>query len=539
MRRALALVLFPLATAAAVAQSNTIPGSGSRLADLSGLASYGRVGTYPTGSSGLAAGVTVCNPGTVPINWFAVMNPDHPCYAFLMCRDSNGRFSQISDWSYVKHAFASINGDCGGCIQPPQGSAQLGIHCNDTYDGFLNADRFDLGPPSEIDPWLLVWNPVGSYFDRGDPSVGPPADHDGQMSLTFQMTAAMDGVKHRIEVDDVDFAVPGATFVLAGRVMTRGETESTREDNQLSLRYTVTWSGTHWNFTNPSPQLPGTVLNQWTGAVLRSNTNGTADGRVWIGAKVTPLADGRWHYEYALHNRDNSRGIAGVHIPKCPSARIFNAGFRDIDRSTLDDWAVSSSGSEVAALASAGNPLEWNTVYNVWFDSDAAPAGGTVTLDEARIGAGALQFQVLDVPAPMRLGNEYLGAGCGSPAPGLFASGSPALANIPNATFGLGVTAHANTGVFLFAATAAVAQPIGGGCTQYVDSASTSSLGFGLTNASGTLARVAPVPNLAALEGVDLIFQGAELFTGGPAFGQFNLTNGLRVRIGNSRTGCP
>src|SRR5262249_34988059 len=275
-------------------------------------------------------------------------------------------------------------------------------------------------------------------------------------------------------------------------------------------------NGSSWAFGQPAGTvLSGTPLNQWTGAVLRSNTNGTTDGRVFIAAKVTPTGNGTWHYEYALHNRDNGRGIAGFHLPKCPTAQISGAGFRDIDKTTFDDWPINVASNEIAVLAAAGNALEWNTIYNVWFDSDAAPGGGAVTLDEARVGPGPLQFSVLDVPSPLRLANETLGAGCGAPAPGLPATGNPALPTIPNASYGLRIDAHPSTVLLLFAATAAIVQPLGGGCFQYVDGATAITLGTLATDPSGQLAFALAVPNDPGLEGVDLTFQAAETFAGG------------------------
>jgi hypothetical protein len=537
MRIPFLLALPALLGGALLAQSNTVPGLASRLSDLTAPQSFGRIGTYPTGRSGFATGVTVCNAGSVVINWLAPMNADHPTYGFMMCRESGGRFVQISDWSYVKHGFASINSNCGGCILPPGGGSQLGINCGDTYGAGLNADRYWLGPPSEIDPWLLTWNPVGSHFDRGEPDVGPPQNTDGIRSLTTTQTNAMDGVKHRLEVDDADMNVPGATFVLAGRVMTRGEAEATREDNMLSRRMNSTWGGVQWMFSNIGPMVPGSPLVQWTGSVLRSGKNGNDDGRVYVATRVTGLGNGRWRYEYALHNRDNSRGIAGFHVPKCSSARIFAAGFRDIDKNSFNDWTVQVSGSEVAFLAGAGNAMEWNTIYNCWFESDAAPAGGTTTLDQARPGPGALQFAVLDVQAPLHVGNRYLGDGCGSAAPTLHATGNPALPTIPNPTFGLRTVASPGALVLLAWSPQAASQPLGG-CTVYVDQATVQSV-LGVAGPGGTVDFTAAIPASASLEGNDVAFQAAELRIGGALSGQADLSNGLQVRVGNLRSGCP
>ncbi|HLQ36603.1 MAG TPA: hypothetical protein VK348_02290 [Planctomycetota bacterium] len=538
MRRLAAIVAI-LVAASAAAQSNTIPGLGSRLSTLSVPTVFGRTGTFPNGRSGLAAGVSVCNTGTVPINWFATMNPDHPFYAFILCRQSTGRFLQISDWSFLKHGFASVNSDCNGCIQPPFGGNQLGINCGDTYGSGLNADRFNLGPPSEIDPWLLTWNPVGSYFDRGEPPVTGAAATDGVRSLTTAMTNAMDGVHHRIEVDDAQLNVAGAQFVLGGRVMTKGEIETTREDNMLAQQITAAWNGSSWSFGAVGAPMVGTVLHGWSGATLRSGTNGTDDGRVWVGAVATPLDDGFWHYEYALHNRDNSRGIAAFRLPKCPTSRVRNVGFHDVDQDPLSDWTSSISSTEIAWLATAANALEWNEVFSFWFDSDAAPIGAVVTLDQARPGAGALTFAVTDVPAPVRLANENLGGGCGAPTPSMYAFGVPPIGSIPNASFGVRTTSDPNTGLFLFFSLLANNLSLGNGCTQVIDFSTGATWGFGVTDAVGRFDVAMPVPNDPALEGLDVIWQAGIIQPGGPVLGNFAVSNGLRVRIGNSRSSCP
>ena len=68
--------------------------------------------------------------------------------------------------------------------------------------------------------------------------------------------------------------------------------------------------------------------------------------------------------------------------------------------STTNDWTVARVGNEVVWSVPAGNALEWNTIYNFGFDCDIAPSVGVVTLDEARIGAGALSVQVASVMVP-------------------------------------------------------------------------------------------------------------------------------------------
>ena len=538
MRHASIAVLVLASTAPSIAQGNTIPGLGSRLTDMPGPVSFGRLGTHPTGRSGFAFGITICNNGTVPIDWRAPMDPAHPMYAFLFCRESNGRFVQISDRSWLKHAYASANGNCGGCIIPPAGSAQVGVNCNDAYGAGSSADRYWLGAPTEIDPWLQTWNPIGSQFDRGEPPVAGPAAFDGVRSLTRAMADGMDPVKHRVQVYDDDLATAG-TFVVATRILTTGEGDGTREDNMASRRVVPNWNGTQWTFAGHTSLLAGSPLLQWSGATVRSATNGSDDGRVYLAGKVTQLANGQWHYEYAVHNRDHGRGIAAVRIPKCRGARITAAGSRDIDRSSFNDWALQVQAEEVVFLAGVDNAIEWNTIHNFWFDSDAAPWDATTTLVAARPGPGAPEFGVTNVLAPLQLRNLVLGDGCGSPAPGLFAFGVPSIARIPNPSFGVLVQGAPGTGTLFFAALASGSTALPGGCMQWLDSGSLTTTGFATTAANGFALHPQPIPANASLEGLSVGWQAAQIVANGPLLGQFTLSNGLLVRIGNATPGCP
>lgn len=534
-------VLFTasLATALASAQGNTIPGLGVRLAELDDLNANGRTGTYPNGRNGFSCLVSVCNNGSVPVNWFAAMDPQHPFYAFLLCREVDGRFVQISDRSFVKHGYASINDNlCGTCQPPPLGMAQLGVNCSDTYWAGLNANPLDLGPPAEIDPWLWQWNPIGSHFDRGEPSVAGPAATDGIKSLSFAMASAMGLVRHRIEVDDADLGVAGARFFLAGSVWVRGETEGTRQDNMLSREVLPTWATIRWRFANVTAPVPGSVLQHWTGAQVQSAANGTDDGRVYVGARVTQLPSGLWRYEYALHNRDNSRGIAAIRLPRCANARIVAAGARDIDANPLNDWTVATTPTEVAFLAGAENALEWNCVYNVWFDSDAAPEASVLLLDQARPGAGALQFPVGMLPAPRHVPNETYGPACGNPAPTVTAFGQPAIARLGNTSFSVRVTAEPMAPLVLFVAEQQDAVALGNGCMQLLEMATLLTWTVSTADAAGRFDVAQPVPSSPALEGMDACWQAIAGQNAGPLYGAFAVSSGLRVRVGDLTTGC-
>jgi 5-hydroxyisourate hydrolase len=158
--------------------------------------------------------------------------------------------------------------------------------------------------------------------------------------------------------------------------------------------------------------------------------------------RVTGPFEGFHRYEYALHNRDNRRGVGALRIPVCPGARVRALGSRDGDGDPAGDWSATVGASEIV-FATASDPLRWNSLDNFWFECDAAPAPALLGLDAFDPGPGASALG-LELSAPLRLANAFLGAGCalGTP-PTLFAEGDPARAEIGYATFALVSTGNA------------------------------------------------------------------------------------------------
>jgi hypothetical protein len=413
-RVALLTVAAALASALA-AQSNTVPGLNGRLTVVDDLTYYGRRGpAHPGGEIGMAMLNEMCNPGSVQIPWQAAMQPNHPKFGFLIMRESGGRFVQISDRSYCKHAFTSTNysGPCGSCIDPGTGSV-MGLNCADTYGSGNNADRNWLGPADELDPWLGTWNPIGSYFDRGDPPVSGPQANDGVRSLNI---SGFDSVKNRVTVKEADMLVAGARYFYGIHLMHQGEAAANRGDNLASRGFDPAWNGSTWSFSNNSVgQVYGSILQHWTGASVNGARNGNDDGTFFVAVKTTNLGGGLWRYEYAVHNADNNRGGASLRIPIGASVTASNFSFRDIDANPLNDWTATRVGNEIVFAATATNPLNWNTVYNFGFDCTIAPAVGQVQIDEARIGPGALSVAVdSQIPSGVPGATTALvGTGCG------------------------------------------------------------------------------------------------------------------------------
>jgi hypothetical protein len=404
-----------------LAQGNAVPGTDIRAYNIGDVGYFGRRGAaHPNGEVGFGIGHSFCNTGTVNVPWVStsggVMADTIPKIAYLLARESGGRMVQVSGRSFMKHSRTPFNfssGPCAPCNNT--GGAFMFVGCSDTYGSGTNANRNILGPTTEIDPWLGTWNSIGSYFDRGDPAVGGAAATDGVQSLSSSQTAAFDPVKNRVEVRESDL-VGGGTFHAQIHMSIVGEPIGNRGNNLCSRPCTITWNGSTWSSTvTGSQSYNGSVLTRWGGASTGIGQNGMDDGRFLVAVKVTGPVAGVWHYEYAVHNLDNSRGAAALRIPMPAAATVTNPGFRDIDSDALNEWSYSRAGNEIAFTAAANNALEWNTIYNVWFDSTQAPPLGPVSIDQARIGPGALTV-VVDPIVPGGFSDASataLGTGCG------------------------------------------------------------------------------------------------------------------------------
>jgi hypothetical protein len=333
-------------------------------------------------------------------------------------------------------------------------------------------------------------------------------------------------------VREADLLVPGAQFFGQSHCVVKQEPGTNRGNNVASRAMTFTWTGTQWTSGNTAaPPVEGTVLQRWSGASLGTGRNGLDDGHFHVAVKVTGPVAGLWHYEYAVHNQDNARGGAAFRLPICPTARVLNAGFRDIDSDPWNDWTVSVGNGEIAFLATANHAHDWNSLFNFRFDSDAAPIAGTATIDQARIGPGALSVSV-PTRVPGLLGNVFLGAGCGAPTPELFANGTPTS---PNPGYALQAQLGANAlGVLAFAA-APTSTPLGGGCTQFVDGAALLTTVVVAANGVGVATWAMPIP--PALLATNVAAQLFALQANGPILGFLAASSGVLIR--GAGVGCP
>ncbi len=493
------------------AQSNTIPGLDVKLGELSSLTDLGREGVFPNGMNGLAMSTTSCNVGSVNVPWLQVMQENHPFIAFLVVRERGGRMVQISDRSYVKHGFFALsNSQCTPCQNPSPGTF-LGIGCSDTYNTSNNGNSFWLGPPDEIDPWLGTWSAQCSHFDKGEPPVAPAQQCDGIRSLTQSQVNALGSVAHRIRVPDAELNAPGS-FYYQGHYVIRSEAEALRADNIGSRQFTATWSGSSWNFsTVPGAILYGSILERWPGAAVTSSTNGADDGRVYIGVVVTGPTNGVYRYEYAIHNRDNARGVGAFRLPIQDCTTISNVFFRDVDGNAGNDWTMTQTANELV-FSTAGNPLRWNSIFNFGFDSNAAPLAGNAVLDQFDPGAGAGAIAIgTTVPSGLPFSSYGVGtAGCDG-THRMCANSAPSIGNA-NFAMTCDKAPASSLGLLLVTDSQDVAgsDPFGLGATFHVDFAlATEVIGLDLvSDPSGDAIAPAPIPNNPVIVGKSYFAQG-------------------------------
>jgi len=527
------LVLIASA-APALAQSNAVPGQDVQLSNVQSMTAVGRTGTFPNGMNGCAMSTTACNPGTVQIPWVQAMAPDHPFISFIVARQNGDRFIQISDRSYIKHGFLATNSPgCGTCQNPGTGS-KLGINCGDTYGVGNNGDNFWLGPADELDPWLGIWTVQCSHFDKGEPPVAAPFDCDGNRSLTQTQATALGPVGHRVHLADADLTVAGSQFFYQGMYLIKGEAEANRGNNLASRQMNVAFTGTNWSFATVGGQIAGTILNRWTGATVNSSTNGGDDGRVYVAVKVTNPAPGTWHYEYAVHNRDNARGVGAVHLPIAPCASATNFFFHDVDTNPGNDWTATRTPTEVV-FSTGTDPLRWNSFYNFAFDSDTPPAAGSAQIDEFFAGTGAPSFPVATT-GPLSL--PFASYGTGTPgcsgAHTICGLGAP---QVGNAAFALHTDngPPSSLGLLLLADVSSPGvDPFNLGVTLLVDLFASGTVLAGDINvdALGNADVPLPVPGDPGLAGLTINGQGLFGWLSGPCSpspANLSSTNGIAI----------
>lgn len=333
------------------------------------------------GIRGYSIGTTSCNVGDQPVAWCnsiggcgLLAQQDHPVIAQNLFRLKDGRFDQIG-MSWLKHGFLSTNSPSSsclpgvGCQPPPLGGDQLGVGCTDTYGAGLNGSR-PLGMRSEVDA------------------------ASGEFPYPYA-TVGFAGVDQWAQVAETDLDPaqnPGALYYAEGHYVTADDAQFGNGLNNASWAPVTVQPGTY-NLVLGATVREQSAIEAWPAAdptvqllpvdVLRP---GAPAERFHVARKVTEVAPGSWHYEYAVHNLNSDRSAVRLAIGFGGPVAVSGIGFKDIDHHSGEPWvgtdwvgafdgtsATVSWETDPFAVDPDANALRWSTLFNFWFDADTGP----------------------------------------------------------------------------------------------------------------------------------------------------------------------
>ncbi len=354
------------------------------------LTKNGVVGTI----NGYSVTTVSCNIGTQDAIWLANV-AQHPVIGtqFYRFKTVSGatRFEQIG-MSWLKHGFCAADAsNCGATPTPNASCDWLGLWSTDTYSASLNGQQSNLGPRSEIQPWTGVY-PYPYVLAAG---------------------ASGNAIYKRTQVENVDIDPAqnaGASYMAEVVYICTDEPDGNKYNNYSNRAFTVaatTFAGTFTGTTNRSQA----ALERWplmdTGVTLVT-VDVPGDGRFYVGAKVTSLGGGQYHYVYAVFNMNCHDSARLVRVPADNTVAVSNVGFHDVPYHSGEpydgtDWTGSKTATDMewststfAANANA-NALRWSTTYNFRFDANAPSVTGNVTLGLFRSGGTAV---AVGLPVP-------------------------------------------------------------------------------------------------------------------------------------------
>lgn len=364
------------------------PGPDVIVGDIPNISQYGRVGTVGSGTIGAAIGTTSCNKGDTILNWRQMPDVRHPVIAQnvyrLMTVNGASRFEHIGQ-SWVKHGFCALQLQlCFNCT--PAGSGclnRLGVGCADPYDSGLNATQSNLGARSWINPYTGVFTSAAR-------------SHTGH---------SHNAIDHRIQIRDVDLAIPGAIYYDEGQYVAQDDATAGNQFNNVSHRrinVSGPSGGGTFTFTNNGGVVrESPAIDKWTTATKQTLLPLVDDGMAILGYEVTDLGNGTWHYEIALYNMNFNTAFNSFSVPIPDGVTVSNVGFHyplnhgpQATGGEFDniDWAVSTSGGaltwscENEATNPNANALRWASLFNFRFDADSPPETATATIGLYKTG---------------------------------------------------------------------------------------------------------------------------------------------------------
>jgi hypothetical protein len=354
--------------------------------NLTDVGYFGNVGgATASGIYAYAVGTNACNAGDEPVNWIGGGN-QHPVIAQNFYRFKGGRFEQVGQ-SWLKHGFASTNGPCPSCIQPPLGGQQLGVGCSDAYGSGLNGSQGNMGPRSPVNATTGAY-PAAYTNPGGSVIAGRLQVHWPDVDPAANAGARYFAEGHYVTADDAMFVNTTPPHDIHGNGLNNATWREINMSNPAAT--SIPFVG------NDHAMQPGIMA--WPtldASVVLANadyTDQNITARFIVGAKVVNNGNGTWTYEYAVYNHNSDRGGGRFSVPIPPGAVVTNIGFHDVDSHSgepydLTDWSASSGGGAVTwstqtyAQNVNANAVRWGTMYNFRFTVNAAPnSAGSVTV---------------------------------------------------------------------------------------------------------------------------------------------------------------
>ncbi len=334
--------------------------------------------TTPEGSiDAIALGVAACNMGTVKLNWLggspdtALVRGNFHRYQVV---DGAGRFEQIG-LSWLKNGFypAPTTTHCA-CTPEPPGVFALGPGCTDTYNATYNANQTYAYPNFEVSAATGLF-PV--------PHANPP--WSGTIARRLQLA-----------LDDLSPTGFGVRWFAEAMYVAADEAAAGNQDNNASWReMTVSVSGgdaTVSVLSSGATSRGSPAIRAWKTVdpvVQVTQLSIPSDGFALVGWRVTQLAGGLWHYEYAVENLNSDRCIGAFSLPVADDVVLTNVGFHDVSYHSGDgpggvewsalDWTSTRANGrltwacESEAQNTSANAIRWGTLYNFRFDANKPP----------------------------------------------------------------------------------------------------------------------------------------------------------------------
>jgi hypothetical protein len=401
--------------------------------------------TYTTGTTApgplngvhaFSVGTDACNKGDYWAEWVQNTNR-HPVIGQNMYRLKNNRFEQVGQ-SWLKHGFLATNSAaCGSCQATPNGTAQLGVNCSDTYGSGLNGQFGYLGPRSQVNattgafPWPHG-SPTTNTRISGRIQV-PTAELETTGSRYFvdcQYVTADDAQWNKGTNNFTWREVnPTSIFAQTQSFTSFGTTAQRQEKPALTawklIDPTVKLVNADLTVANPSPTFTVPGGNTLPASVLT---------RFMVASKVVDLGGGQWRYEYAVMNINSDRSGGSFTIPLPSSATVSQIYFHapashSGEAYSNAPWLSTRVGNTITfacqnyATNPNANAIRWGTLYNFSFISSAAPTTGDAIVGlfkpGTETGITAAGIDVPTVPPPSICPADIVAVGGLPPGDGL------------------------------------------------------------------------------------------------------------------------